>query len=119
MPRTVAVVFAPDYAAELEKLAFRMPVWLVDTPVNHRAAEDAWRAALEWPHVTVTLFRPPPAHPTRDEWTALLEQISLRERAVEAIEVIGTPMSVAARAVLVEAGFARFDETPNGFKARR
>ena len=119
MPRTVAVVFTPDFAAQLEKLAFRMPVWLVDTPQNHAAAEESARATTEWPHISVTLFRRPPADPTREEWTALLEQISLRERALDGVDVIGSPLTVAARAVLAEAGFTRFDETPRGFRARR
>ena len=119
MPRTVAIVFEPDFSSQLEKLAFHTPVWVVDTPANRAAAEDAWREAVEWPHITVTLFRPPAAHASKDDWRLLLDQIGLRERFVEGIDVIGSPLTLAARAVLSEVGYIRFDETTSGFRAKR
>ena len=119
MPRNVAVVLEPDFSDRLEKLSFRTPVWLVDTPANRVAAEEAWRVAVEWPHVAVTLFRPPAGDPSRDDWRALLEQIAAREGNVESLEVIGSPLTLAARATLVAGGFTRFDENAEGFRARR
>ncbi|HYK04230.1 MAG TPA: hypothetical protein VE974_20935 [Thermoanaerobaculia bacterium] len=113
MPRSVAIVFEQDYAASLGKLAFRTPVWLVDTPANRSAAEEAWRDAVEWPHISVTLFR------AQDDWKTLLEQVELRERNIETLEVIGSAMDTATHATLVEAGFTRFDESPSGFRAKR
>lgn len=113
MARSVAIVFDGEYSASLEKLAFRTPVWLVDTPANRSAAEDAWRDAVEWPHISVTLFR---AH---DDWKTLVDEIELRERSLEALEVIGKSLTDETRAVLVAAGFTRFDDTANGFRARR
>jgi hypothetical protein len=113
VPRQVAIVFEQDYAASLAKLAFRTPVWLVDTPANRGAAEEAWRDAVEWPHISVTLFR------AQDDWKTLLEQVALRERNVETLEVIGSAMDRATHTTLVEAGFTRFDESPSGFRARR
>lgn len=110
--RLVAVVFAEDYSAELERLSFHTPVWLADTPANHTAAELAWQRAIEWPHISVTLFR-------RDEdWSALLHQIALQEKTVDTIDVIGAPLA-DARAALTKAGFTRVEETGNGFRARR
>lgn len=116
---SVAVVFAPDFSGELERLAFRTPVWLVDTPENRTAAEDAWRAAIEWPHITVTLFREPERAPSHDDWRSLLEQIEFQEKALDGLEVIGSALTLAARAALVDGGFTRFDETAAGFRARR
>jgi hypothetical protein len=113
VPRTVAIVFDEDYAASLEKLAFRAPVWLVDTPANRSAAEEAWRDAVEWPHISVTLFRP------QHDWTALLGQIELHEHSLETVEVIGSTLDPATHTALVEAGFTRFDESAQGFRARR
>lgn len=113
MARGVAVVFVADYSASLEALAFRTPVWLVDTPPNRNAAEDAWRSAVEWPHISVTLFR------EQDDWRTLADQIHLRERAPETLEVIGRALTDSTREILVEAGFTRFDETEKGFRARR
>jgi hypothetical protein len=113
LARSVAIVFADDFSAQLEKLSFHTPVWLADTPANHTAAEDAWQRAVEWPHITVTLFRP------ADDWRALLDQIELQERTVDAIEVIGAGLTDAARTALSAARFARFEETASGFRARR
>lgn len=112
MARSVAIVFAEDFSAQLEKLSFHTPVWLVDTPENRTAAEEAWQRAVEWPHISVTLFR-------RDEWQALLDQIALEKRSVEAIEIIGAPLTPAARSALEAAGYGRFEETASGFRVRR
>ncbi|HEU4886708.1 MAG TPA: hypothetical protein VFV49_02400 [Thermoanaerobaculia bacterium] len=113
MARSVAIVFADDFSAQLEKLSFHTPVWLADTPANHTAAEDAWQRAVEWPHISVTLFRP------QEEWRALLDQIGLQQRTVDAIEVIGASLTNDARTELMAAGFVRFEETGSGFRARR
>ena len=110
--RLVAVVFAEDFSADLERLSFHTPVWLADTPANHTAAETAWQRAIEWPHISVTLFRPD------EDWSALLDQIALQEKSVDAIDVIGAPLA-PARAALGEAGYTRLEETANGFRARR
>jgi hypothetical protein len=119
MPRTVAIVFDADYSSRLEKTAFHMPVWLADTPANHTAAEEAWRAAVEWPHLSVTLFRPPGEQPSPEEWRMLLDQIAFREKTIEAIDVSGCPLTPTARTALTESGFTRFDETATGFRARK
>jgi hypothetical protein len=119
MPRTVAIVLDSDYSAALEKLAFTTPVWIVDTPENRSAAEQVWHAANEWPHLTVTLFRAPVGTATKDDWRTLLEQIAFQEKAADTIEVIGSPLTLAARAALTDAGFQRFEETADGVRARR
>lgn len=109
----LVIVFDEDFSADLEKLAFHTPVWLLDTPANRAAAEDAWRAAVEWPHIRVTLFR-------RQEWETLLDQIVLEEkRLVESMEIVGPPLTDRARQAFFEAGFERIDETERGFRARR
>ncbi len=119
MPRSVAIVFAGDFSAQLEKLSFHTPVWLIDTPENRTAAEEAWQRAIEWPHISVTLFRSSAATPSRDDWHALLDQIALQKRPVDAIEIFGAPLTNIARATLEEAGYERFEETANGFRVRR
>ena len=109
----VVIAFAEDFSAELEKVSFHTPVWLADTPANHTAAEAAWQRAIEWPHISVTLFRP------SEDWAVLLEQIALQRRGVDAVDVIGTALTPPARDALTAAGYARFEETVNGFRARR
>ena len=112
MPRSVAIVFTPDYSASLERVAFHTPVWLIDTPENRGAAESAWLQAVEWPHISVTLFR------EDHDWPTLLGQIAMHER-MDVVEAIGAPLSPAARDTLGAAGFVRIEETATGFRARR
>jgi hypothetical protein len=117
MPRNVAIVVDPDYADRLEKLAFHTPVWIVDTPPNRGAAEHAWHTAIEWPHITVTLFRALGDPPTREDWSALLEQIGVVDRAFDVVDVIASPLTPEARAALERHGFEKFDPTESGFRA--
>jgi hypothetical protein len=117
LPRAVAIVFDSDFSEQLEKLAFRSPVWIVDTPANRTAAEAMNHAVVEWPHISVTLFRPSDA--TKEDWRTLLEQIALRERIIDGIDVIGAPLTLVARDAFAESGLARFDETETGFRAKR
>jgi hypothetical protein len=119
MPRNVAIVFEPDFADQLGKLAFHTPVWLVDTPENTRAAEESWQAAIEWPHITVTLFRAPSAEPDRSEWQALLAQIAFQQRSVDSVEVVGARLTPAARAAFTAAGFLSPESTVTGFRFKR
>jgi hypothetical protein len=112
LPRSVAVVFAEDFSSQLEKLAFHTPVWMVDTPANRAAAEEAWMQAVEWPHISVTLFRPM-------DWQPLLEQVAMHQERFDVVEAIGTSLTPQVREVLETAGFVRIVETPGGFRARR
>lgn len=104
-------MFAEDFSSQLEKLAFHTPVWMVDTPANRTAAEAAWMQAVEWPHISVTLFRPL-------EWRGLLEQIAMQEK-FDVVEAIGTELTAQVLEVLEGAGFVRIEQTGNGFRARR
>ena len=104
-------MFAEDFSSQLEKLAFHTPVWMVDTPANRTAAEAAWMQAIEWPHISVTLFRPL-------EWRALLEQIAMQEK-FDVVEAIGTGLTPQVREALEGSGFVRIEETASGFRARR
>ena len=112
MPRNVAIVFTPDYSAQLHRLAFHTAVWIVETPENRAAAEAEWLRAVDWPHIEVTLFRP------EQTFHTLLTQVQLHHE-VDGIEVVGTTLTDSARAALLEAGFQRLDETADGFRARK
>ena len=112
MARTIAVVFAEDFSNQLEKLAFHTPVWMVDTPANRSAAEQAWMAAIEWPHISVTLFRPL-------EWRSLLEQIGMHHERFDVVEAFGTDLTPPTRDALEATGFVRIEQTASGFRARR
>ena len=112
MPRSVAVVFADNFSSQLEKLAFHTPVWMIDTPANRSAAEAAWMQAVEWPHISVTLFRPM-------DWEPLLEQIAMHHDRFDVVEAIGAELTPELRATLERMGFVRIVETTGGFRARR
>ena len=108
----MTVVFHDDYSEQLEKLAFRTPVWIVESPANRQAAERAWHAAVEWPHISVTLFR-------YDDWRTIIGQVLLHHPNATTLDFIGSALTPPARTALDDAGFTRFDETADGFKARR
>jgi hypothetical protein len=119
MARKVALVLHPDYRDRLRDLAFRLPVWIVDTPENRAAVEDLAHFALEWPHVSMTLVRASTA-PAAEEWSSLVSQLELQQgRALEIIEVIGASLSAAARAAFESAGFRGITETSESFRAKR
>ena len=104
-------MLAEDFSSQLEKLSFHTPVWMVDTPANRAAAEAAWMQAVEWPHISVTLFRPL-------GWETLLDQIGIQEK-FDVVEAIGAELTQPVREVLEHAGFVRIEQTPAGFRARR
>jgi hypothetical protein len=108
----VAIVLAPDFSGRLQKLAFHTPVWLVETPENRAAAEQEWMRTVEWPHIDVTLFR------SEHDWRTLFAQVALHHD-VDHVEIIGSPLTDAAREALTGAGFQRVDETAEGFRARK
>lgn len=110
MPKTVAIVLEPDFSDRLEKIAFHTPVWLVDTPPNRSAAELAWSTAVEWPHITVTLFN-------FEDWKSLLKQMDVL--AFDVLDVIGEPLTDESRSALTKHGFDKFEAREGGFKARR
>jgi beta-glucanase (GH16 family) len=112
----VALVLVPDFRESLKKLAFRMPVWIIETTENRLAAQDAWHMAEEWPQIDVTIFNGVPSK--REEWTAQIEMIDLHSR-ISTLEVIGSEMTLPARAALTELGFDRFEATGEGFRAKR
>jgi hypothetical protein len=122
MSRTVTLVFEPDYGDELQALALRTAVWIVETETNRIASEEVWRRSVEWPHISVTIFR-------RGEgdigWPGLLDQIELHHgphsqtRPFSVLEVIGAELTPEARAALQESGFESVKATPRGFRATK
>lgn len=118
MARKVALVIDRNYGDRLRDLAFRLPLWIADTPENRTAVESLTSFTHEWPHVSMTLVRVSAA-PLAEEWTTLLNQIELQERGIDAIEVIGAPISISIVAAFREAGYHDVVETADGFRAKR
>ena len=115
MARSVAFVFERDLSARLEHIAFRSPVWIVDTAENRAAAEVVLIRAVDWPQISVTLFRNPESAMSRDDWRTLFRQVGRFDSA----EVIGSALTLPARAAFTELGLDRIDESKGGFRASR
>ena len=107
MSRRVAIVFDREFGDRLAALVMRTPVWIVESTPNRTAASEAWNRATEWPHISVTVFRPP------EELKHLLSQIGRPQR----LDVIGMPLTEHAREALNAAGFTKIAETTEGFRA--
>jgi hypothetical protein len=107
MSRRVAIVFDADFGDRLATLAMRTPVWIVESVTNRSAVAEAMNRATEWPHISVTVFRP------TDDLKHLLSQIGHPQR----VDVIGLRLSDEAHDAIRAAGFTKVVETNEGFRA--
>ena len=107
MSRRVAIVFDREFGDRLLTLVMRTPVWIVESVTNRSAVAEAMNRATEWPHISVTVFRP------TDDLKRLLSQIGHPQR----VDVIGLRLSDDARDAIRAAGFTKVVETSEGFRA--
>jgi len=107
MNRRVAIVFDAEFGDRLLTLVMRTPVWIVESAANRSAVAEAMNRATEWPHISVTVFRP------IDDLKHLLSQVGHPRR----VDVIGLPVSDGAREAMRVAGFTKVVETAEGFRA--
>src|SRR5437762_9714578 len=101
MSRRVAIVFDAEFGDRLAGLVMRTPVWIVESSANRTAVAEAMNRATEWPHITVTVFRP------TDDLKHLLSQIGHPQM----VDVIGLPLGDDAREAMHAAGFTHVIET--------
>jgi hypothetical protein len=107
MSRRVAIVFDREFGDRLLTLVMRTPVWIVESSANRSAVAEAMNRATEWPHISVTVFRP------TDELKHLLSQIGHPQR----VDVVGLRLSDDACEAIRAAGFTKVVETADGFRA--
>ncbi|MEA2413396.1 MAG: hypothetical protein QOI58_53 [Thermoanaerobaculia bacterium] len=107
MSRRVAIVFDREFGDRLLTLVMRTPVWIVESSANRTAVAEAMNRATEWPHISVTVFRP------TDELKQLLSQIGHPQR----VDVIGRQLSDDVREAMRTGGFTKVVETSDGFRA--
>jgi hypothetical protein len=107
MNRRVAIVFDREFGDRLLTLVMRTPVWIVESTANRSAVAEAMNRATEWPHISVTVFRP------TDDLKHLLSQIGHPQR----VDVIGLALSDDARESMSAAGFTTIAQTSDGFRA--
>lgn len=125
MTRPIAVVFHSDYSSQLRELAFRTPVWVIETAQNRAAAEAVWMEAQQWPHLSVTVFRAFTPADRKDEWRRLLEQIELhhgpkaQRYPYDTVQVLGAEISPAAREAFEAEDFGPVEVIEGGFRATK
>jgi hypothetical protein len=121
---TVGLVVDLGFGDRLLGLASRMPVWLIDTPINRAAAERHWRTHTGQVHTNgVTTFKYD-ATGTPEQWCSdVLSNVDLHhgqyshDPPYSAVEVLGTPLTEKLRTAFNEFGFMVFSEHTDGFRA--
>ena len=71
-----ALIVDPHYGDQLLSLARELPVWIVDTSLNRRVAEQVWAERERSPDFhEVTTFDSAYIGPTTRHWLAILDMI--------------------------------------------
>jgi hypothetical protein len=121
---TVGIVVDPGFGERVHSLAHRIPVWIVDTPVNRAAAESHWRQQADNnPAHGITTFKVDPAASPEDWCAGVLDTVIehhgeySHDPPVSSLEVIGAHASPSLLATLADYGFAKVRSRPDGFRA--
>ena len=121
----VAIVVAPTFAADLEKLADDRHVWALRVPDYERVANQRWTAAeADDLESGMTLFNGCGLSPEAELMNILgtVEEhhgVHSHTPAVSEVEVIGAQATVEVRAELGAYGFDDVSASERGFIARR
>jgi hypothetical protein len=121
----VKIIVDSNFGERLNEVAALGPVWIADTSVNRRAAENWWRShpdRTSTDHLTtfkVNLTDSP------DKWVVdILSTVELHSGAYddkpptyEAIEVWGATLSVTLREFLKHVGYSTLTSSIDGFRA--
>jgi hypothetical protein len=125
-PYRVIVVLDREYGEHLSELPPKVPVWIVDTPLNRAAAQKSWAADSQRSHlVGVTTFKTRSDSSPEEALVSELDTIDLHHGIRSAnppytvLEVVGTNLTVALESTLSQLGFNQFEATPRGFCAMR
>ena len=125
-PYRVFVVVDREYGARLTNLVQTGPVWIIDSPANHAAAQQIWAVNPNPSHLDgVTAFKLGEDSSSEDILIDELETIDLHHGTCSAdhpytvLEVIGTVISMRLKIDFSKLGFNDYQETSQGFRARR
>jgi hypothetical protein len=121
----VFVVVDREYGERLCELARRGAVWIIDTPLNHAAAQKIWSERPNANHLEgVTTFKSVASSP-ENALLNELDTIDLHHGSYSAdppytvLEVIGASVTESVKAELRQYGFDEFCSTATGFRAVR
>jgi hypothetical protein len=117
---TVVVAASSD---DLEALAARCPVWVIDTPANRTVAERLWaRKRCGQAAYDLTTFKSAATSP-EEAVVGVLDTVDLHHGEYSGlyntVEVIGATASTAVRTKLADLGLVVTAERPTGFTAER
>jgi hypothetical protein len=115
-----------DFSAELPSLAEQFHVWVVDTPINRRAAEALWSVEVGYDRTHgVTIFKQYEGESTESSVVHLLPVIDEhhglgQDWAMDIVlEVLGVPLTAGLRSALEALGPFDILERADGFAATR
>jgi hypothetical protein len=117
-------VLEPDFGDRLSELAARMPVWIVDTPLNRAAAQKEWAQRPRLSHTEgITTFKVDPAASAEAWLSGVLSDVDLHhgeyshDPAYSAIEVFGATPTPQLREAFAGYGLDEIAERIGGFVA--
>src|SRR5262245_58590331 len=121
----VGIVLMPDFGDSLFELAGRMPVWIVDTPINRAAAKRYWAERPGASHAhEVTTFKVDVTLAAETWLVGVIATVDLhhgemsQDPPYEVVEVFGAALAPVIREAFAEHGFTQYLERPGGFVAR-
>ena len=119
---TVAIVLDPQFGGELQQLAARMPVWIVDSAVNRSPIEAEWtRRRHDGAEREVTVFRMIEGMTPADHVVAMLRTIEehhgprVQTPPFRTLVVVGAEPTPAVVAAIRKLGGGEPVATPEGF----
>jgi hypothetical protein len=116
----VAVVLDPEFDnQDLFRLASKMPVWIVDTPANRKAAEQHWTSAIAPSNrndPSLTVFHDNQAR--RSNLSSALSSIEEHHDVTDLV-VFSSADGPALRTVCEQFGFSNIETLPGGFRCAK
>jgi len=114
----VAAVLDTDYGENLNKIAARMSVWILDSDSNTAAAKEWWEQHPDSEHMVTTFKK-------FYDFSGLMDDIELhhgkysQEMPFRELETFGLALTEDVQQVLFQFGFSRISRTTDGFIATR
>ena len=115
----IAVVMDQDFGHRLWELAQRVPLWVCNPATNSPVIQELWETSRLSPDQTaVTSFSRPSSVPEQG-FIDTLEPIDLHHPSWLVLEVYGIRRTAQVMAALEDYGAEEFQDTANGFRAKR